>query len=131
MTSQRLYTREALLFMRYTDCITMKTAFVSKVTGFVAAGVAIILVAIPFHALLTVWAASIFGHYTLLRLWKELLLILLLVVSVWLVFKRQSLRQEIRKSWLFKLMLAYVLLQALLGLAAYARHDVNRAALGE
>ncbi len=102
-----------------------------SLAAFITAGVAAILVLIPFHAFLTVWAASMFGHYTLLRLWKELLLVLLVLASGWLVWRQRSLWHELRRSWLFRLMLAYVLLQILLGLAAYTRHEVNRTALGE
>lgn len=109
----------------------MSKAFVSKATVFVTSGSAVILAVIPFHAFLTVWAASVFGHYTLVRLWKEVILVLLLFAAFYLVSQRIELWREMRRSRLFKLLAAYVIVQVLLGLAGYARHDVNRVALGE
>ncbi|HEY1835410.1 MAG TPA: O-antigen ligase family protein [Candidatus Saccharimonadales bacterium] len=103
----------------------------SKVSAFVTAVVAVILVLVPFHAFLTIWAASAFGHYTLLRLWKEILLVPIGLVAVWLLWQDRRLRREAGKSWIFRLMAVYVLLQILLGAIALERHQVNRAALGE
>lgn len=42
--------------------------------SFLMAGV---LALVPFHAFLTVWASTTLGHYTLLRLWPECVLLLL------------------------------------------------------
>jgi O-antigen ligase/polysaccharide polymerase Wzy-like membrane protein len=109
----------------------MKTAFSRKVTTCVVAGVAVILVLIPFHAFLTVWAASVFGHYTAFRLWKEFLLVPLFIGAAWLAWRDRKLRRELAESWLFRLMAAYVLLQVLLGAVALGRHEVNTAALAE
>ncbi len=103
----------------------------SNLISFVVAGVTVILVLIPFHAFLTVWAASAIGHYTIIRLWKELLLVPLFVVSVGLAWRDKRLRHEVGRSWVIRLMAAYALLQLLLGLAALAGHRVNRAALAE
>lgn len=50
-----------------------------RVMQWIVAGV---LVAVPFHAFFTVWASSAVGHYTALRLWPEMLQLLLVV---WLV----------------------------------------------
>lgn len=100
-------------------------------SAFLTAGVALILVVIPFHAFLAIWGASVFGHYTLIRLWKEFLLTILFTLAVWLVIKNPPLLREMRKSRLFKLIAAYAFVQILLGLAAYLRHDVNKAALGQ
>ncbi len=103
----------------------------TPVIRFAIAGVALILALIPFHAFVTVWGSSLLGHYTLLRLWKELLLIPLGLVSLWLMWREQSLRQQFFGSWLFRLMLAYFGLMILLGLIALKRHTVNSAALYE
>jgi hypothetical protein len=103
----------------------------SPLTTFVIAGVALILVLIPFHAFITVWGGDLFGHYTLLRLWKELLLLPLLLAAAWLVWQKRSLRQQVLGSWLFRLIAAYVVLLIALGLIALKRHAVNRSALSE
>jgi O-Antigen ligase len=117
--------------MGYTDCIIMSRVKNKALGVPIAIGVAIILVLVPFHAFLTVWAASAVGHYTWLRLWKEFLLLPLAAMAAWLVWLDQNLRREAGKSWLLRLMLAYVGLQFLLGAVAYGRHAVNFAALAE
>ena len=47
----------------------------NKLFSIVLALITIVIVLLPFHAFLTVWAASLFGHYTLFRLWKEFLVL--------------------------------------------------------
>lgn len=101
------------------------------VTTFVVAATAVIIALMPFHAFLTVWASSLIGHYTLLRLWKELLVFVLGLVALWLVFRRPALCTQFLGSWLFRLMLIYFGLMVVLGLVALARHTVNRSALYE
>jgi hypothetical protein len=103
----------------------------SPVIRFVVAGVALILVLIPFHAFLTVWGSTLLGHYTLLRLWKELLLVPLSLAALWMVLRDQTLRRQFLGSWLFRLMIAYTLLFIVLGLISLKRHTVNVSALYE
>jgi hypothetical protein len=109
----------------------MSPYITSKVSVVIAVGIAIILLLTPFHAFLTVWGASLVGHYTLLRLWKELLLVPLGFGALWLVWRDHRLRQEAVKSWLLRCMLAFALLQLLLGGVALAHHTVNHRALAE
>jgi len=109
----------------------MRTVIASKLNVFVTAGVAAILVLIPFHAFLAVWAASLLGHYTAFRLWKEFLLIPLFIAGVYLLCTNRVLWREAKNSWLLRVMAAYVLLQFGLGAIAYMRHEVNAAALAE
>ena len=45
-------------------------------------GSAALVALVPFHAFLSVWAASHVGHYTAVRLWKEYLLLVLLLMVV-------------------------------------------------
>lgn len=103
----------------------------TPVTTFVVAATAVIIALMPFHAFLTVWASLLIGHYTLLRLWKELLVFVLGLVALWLTFRKADLRAQFLGSWLFRLMLAYFGIMVMLGLAALARHTVNRPALYE
>lgn len=103
----------------------------SPVIRFVVAGVALILAVIPFHAFLTVWGSTLLGHYTLLRLWKELLLVPLSFAALWLALWDKAVRQRFLSSLLFRLMVAYVCLLFLLGLFGLKQHTINTSALYE
>ena len=92
--------------------------------------IALILVLIPFHALLTVWASSLLGHYTLLRLWKEILILVLFVPALYFLFSKYNLKKLSKTSILIYLSIAYVLLSLVIGLIAYITHNVNLKALG-
>ncbi len=103
---------------------------------------------LPFHAFLTVWASSLVGHYTAMRLWKEFLLAGLVIgcamlyllparharmpglsglsgtpglVETWrrLRFSRPT------EFWLATLIPIYLLLLAGYGAAAYVAHAVS------
>ena len=92
--------------------------------------VAVLIAAVPFHAFLTTWGASIAGHYTLLRLWEEIILVgLMVIVGYWLV-REKSLRVQLFKSVLFRLIVAYALLTILLGIVALLKEQVTLKALG-
>src|SRR5947207_2227126 len=60
--------------------------------------IAFIFVLLPFHAFLTVWLASFTGHYILLRLWKEFLLLFLALGASYLLVKDAALRQKFLAS---------------------------------
>lgn len=103
----------------------------SLIIRFVVAGVAVILALIPFHAFLTVWGSTLVGHYTLLRLWKELLILPLGAAAISLAWRSKLLRQQVFHSWLFRLIAAYIVLLIVLGVVALKRHTVNHHALYE
>jgi hypothetical protein len=84
----------------------------------------------PMHAFLTVWGASIIGHYTALRLWKEALLALCLIGVVLLLLFDQKIRSHTLPRRLVQIILAYCLLNIIWGLLAYSEHDVTLKALG-
>jgi len=91
--------------------------------------VAIVLALVPFQAFLTVWTASVFGHYTMFRLWEDGLLVLVLsIVSLWLVQDRK-LRHWFFDSTLVRLMLVYGGLNILLGFVSLSKGEVVRKAL--
>ncbi|HVO86634.1 MAG TPA: O-antigen ligase family protein [Candidatus Binatia bacterium] len=92
------------------------------ITGF-------ILAMLPFHAFLTVWLSSGLGHYTLLRLWKEFLITILLIGAVYLLVKNRPLFKVMAGSWLFRLMGLYALLLLLSGGLAYFGNSVAGKAL--
>lgn len=91
--------------------------------------VALVLVLVPFHAFLTVWGSSLVGHYTVLRLWDDVALLLLLgICSYWLI-KDVSLRRWFSGNLLVRLFIAYAGLQILLGVVALVKGEVVPRAL--
>lgn len=85
----------------------IKTAPVNKLTTTAGWITGLILVLVPFHALMTVWLSSEVGHYTLLRLWKEFLLLPVLVGALYVLFKDKSTRSSFFSSNLVKLIFLY------------------------
>lgn len=97
---------------------------------FSAAAVGAVIVLLPFHAFLTVWASQLVGHYTAVRLWKEVVLILLAAVCGYIVVRYPTLRQKFfapRFLWPLWLFMA---VQVAWGVAAYTMHGVTVKALG-
>jgi hypothetical protein len=89
-----------------------------------------IIILLPFHAFLTVWLSSIFGHYTALRLWKEVLLFGLVAAATYVLIRDTRLRREFVNSRLNQLILAYAALTLIWGVAALELHKVTAKALG-
>lgn len=100
----------------------MTTGTVARVLAVI---VATVLVLIPFHAFLTVWLASGVGHYTALRLWKEVFLGLGLGLAAILVWRNRSLRLSIGRSWLWRVAAAYLAVQATWGAVALLLGEVS------
>ena len=90
----------------------------------------VILLLMPFHAFLTVWGASLLGHYTALRLWKEVLLVFCVVGAICLVATDHKIRSHTLTRRLVWLILGYMLLTVVWGLLALNQHDVSAKALG-
>jgi O-antigen ligase len=103
----------------------MKSPKVTRVSELASYVLAVIFVLMPFHALLTVFASTLVGHYDLLRLWKEIILVLLTPVATWVVWKSPNLQKRLREGWLFWAIAAYVVLHVMLGLVALAKGQVN------
>jgi hypothetical protein len=91
--------------------------------------VVIVLVLVPFHAFLTVWGSALFGHYDLLRLWDDILLVALVgIAAVWLA-RDVRVRKWFFASLLVRLILAYAGLTLLLGIVSLSKGDVGLKAL--
>ncbi len=103
----------------------LQTNIADAITGIVA----VWLVLLPFHAFVTVWASTAVGHYTALRLWKEILLLGALVGVGYLLWKRGALRRSLASSWLARIALAYAVVTLMWGIVAYLRHGVTERAL--
>lgn len=109
----------------------MKTSALKyTVLSWVSGLTMLILLAMPFHAFLTVWGSSIFGHYIALRLWKEVLLVLSFVGVVYLLATDHKIRSHTLSRRLAWLILLYMLLNIVWGLLALNQHDVTAKALG-
>src|SRR5690348_16801724 len=93
---------------------TLKYAILSWVSWFTM----VILLLMPFHALLTVWGASIIGHYTALRLWKEVLLAMSAIGVLVLMALDHKIRYHTLSRRLVWLIFSYMLLNIVWGLLA-------------
>jgi hypothetical protein len=111
----------------------MKPANMTKLTAFASVVLATVLVLVPFHALLTVAASTITGHYEYLRLWKELVLLALAPLVGVIIWKTPGMWQRIRlqwqDGWLFWAIACYAVLHIILGLVALGKGQVNSYAL--
>ncbi|MEO7364189.1 MAG: O-antigen ligase family protein [Candidatus Saccharimonadales bacterium] len=99
------------------------------IISLVASLISLIIVVMPFHGFLTVWASTIDGHYTALRLWKEALLLLCVIGALYLVLFDSKVRSRTMTRRLMWLLLAYsgwILLRALI---AHLNHTVTDKAL--
>jgi len=91
--------------------------------------VAIVFILVPFHAFLTVFGSTIFGHFTLLRLWDEGLIGALVVLTAVHIIRDQNLLPRLLNNTLARLILAYCLLTIVLASIAFAAHRVALKAL--
>jgi hypothetical protein len=107
----------------------MKKDAPSPIPSIASVLIAVTLVLLPFHALLTVWAGSNFGHYEAFRLWIEVLLVPLALLMIYTIWKDQAIRTLLRRDKLVIVSLAYILWQVLLGLFALHARWVNTSAL--
>jgi len=88
----------------------------------------VILVLLPFHAVITTWAASALGHFDLLRIWKELLLVPIGLTALWQAYRTGYLK-VVRGQRLVQLMVLYGVLTLVLGLFALHGQRVTANAL--
>jgi O-antigen ligase len=106
-----------------------RLAPVNKFAYWLSLLVAVIIVVLPFHAFLTVWLSSSAGHYTLARLWKEFLLVLIVLGALYLLLTDRNLLRKFFKLWLVRLILLYILVAAISAAAAYHSHSVTPKAM--
>jgi hypothetical protein len=104
----------------------LKYTVLTWVSGFVMA----ILLLVPFHAFLTVWVSSLIGHYTALRLWKEVLLVLCTAGTIYLIATDHKIRSHTVTRRLVWLVFTYMLVSVVWGVLALNQHDVTAKALG-
>ncbi|HET6863798.1 MAG TPA: O-antigen ligase family protein [Candidatus Saccharimonadales bacterium] len=83
---------------------------------------ALIIILVPFHAFLTVWLASAAGHYTALRLWKEFLLIPIILGCLYLLTTVRSLAKNFLSNRLVWLIAAYFVVLLICSVTSAATH---------
>ena len=88
-----------------------------------------ILLILPFHEFLTTWLASNFGHIDLFRIWKEVVLIIISPIVIYLALINQKLRSWLIRDKLVLLILFFSLIVVVLGVVGYHMHHVNASAL--
>lgn len=92
--------------------------------------VMLIIMLMPFHAFLSVWLSSLFGHYTAIRLWKEALLVVAGVAAIFLLITDKKIRTNTLPRRLVWLILAYIALNVIWGLIGYYGGDLSAKAFG-
>lgn len=107
----------------------MNQPVTAKIASFGACLAAIILVLVPFHALLSVWIGSFYGVYDIARVWKELLMLVLAGPVLYLLIKDKQLWRALRAWPVFWLIVAYVGLHAVVGAYALISQQVTQKAL--
>ncbi len=101
--------------------LTNKRSLVSILISLIG----IVIVLLPFHALMTVWAGSNFGHYTLFRLWKEFLVLICGLIVISLLFLDKNVRIKILKHKLSWFIGAYAVVDFISAGIAYHNHGIS------
>jgi hypothetical protein len=89
-----------------------------------------IFFAVPFQGILTVFGAHLFGHYTALRLWDEVILALCLIGTLYLLITDHKIRFNTLSRRLVWVIFAYIFLNISWGVISYEGHQVTAKALG-
>lgn len=120
------------ILFKYSSIVTLMIAVIFKKIPHWLVGLLVVLcVVAPFHAFLTVWAGSLFGSYTLWRLWPEAILFVLFVASVAKITRDKVLRTNIAHSPLTWCIVGYITLHIVVGIWALAAHRVTKTALAD
>lgn len=93
----------------------------SKLANYMAVVVLAVIFLLPFHAFFTAWAASHFGYFDQIRVWKELIIVILVLGCGWLLARDKALRQQLVRSKLaiaIGLYIVYALLRTGYGYSA-------------
>ncbi len=89
----------------------------------------LVLVLVPFHAFLTVWLSSLLGHYTLLRLWKEFLLVPVAAGGLLILLLDRRMTKKFFDNRLVQLIFIYFAVLVVCGAAALLTHNVSAKAM--
>ena len=89
-----------------------------------------VLVLMSAHAFLTVWLSTSGLNYTVLRLWKEIIVALCAVPVVIIALRNPAIFKQFMRSRLMLLIVAFIALQLIAGAISYATGHVSLKALG-
>jgi len=93
----------------------------NRLATYMAVVILVVFLLLPFHALLTTWAASNFGYVDQFKVWKEAIILLLSLGCVVLLIIDKPLRQQFFKSKLAGLIALYILLGLLRTIYGYSQ----------
>ncbi|MGB4967616.1 MAG: O-antigen ligase family protein [Candidatus Saccharimonadales bacterium] len=102
-------------------------ATTTKITNYFTA---VLLVLAPFHGFLTVWGASLVGHYTWLRAWNAFVLLGLVAVAGWWLVAERKMRRWLVADRLRVAVVLFALVSGCGAVFALAMHPVSPAAVG-
>jgi hypothetical protein len=106
----------------------MKEIFDRKLRYVATVAAALILLLVPFHAFLTIFASQFVGHYTLLRLWKEILLGIVLFAAFMSCVHNPVLLKRLRSERLWKTIIIFLEVYALAAAISLGTESVTRTA---
>ena len=89
----------------------------TRLTRLVQAGLIAIVLLMPFHAFLSVWAGSVLGNQAVIQSWKEILTVVLVALSLIMILKNPKLLQRFR-SPLFFAVIAFLIVALVVTLIA-------------
>ncbi len=97
--------------------------FTQRVAALIAWAIAIV----PFHSFLTIWLSKYLGHFFLLRLWIEAVLLIVFTWAVYLfiTWKKDKIDTNHHRKTLWKLIGLYLGLIALLGAWNLLHHNIS------
>lgn len=100
-----------------------------KLRGLADYVIAVMIVAMPFYAFGTVWASTVLGHYTLVRLWPECLLLGLTIWSVAVCIRDKRVRTMLFSSRIVRIALVYIGLNIVAAMVAHIAGAVSAKAV--
>lgn len=109
----------------------MNQSITTRLSNIVGIVVAIIIILLPFHEFLATWAASNFNHYDLFRVWKEILILIISPLVLYLIYKTPKLRTWFKNDWIVRLIIIYIVISLIEGIWSYKTGRVNKIALAD
>lgn len=101
----------------------------SRLVGYAKLVILFILLALPFHEFITTWLGSNLGHLNLFRIWKEILLMIISPILIYLAINNKKLKNWLLKDKLTQLIVLFAVISIILGAYGYLHKNVNLSAL--